>query len=129
VDPASGAEYDVSDEPRVADPVPPDLHRLDQALVDPTRLSIVALLNPAEWVEFGTVSERLDLSPSSLSKQAANLERSGHLAIRKGYVGKRPRTWLQLTDTGRQNLRLHLSALRHLVEQAEDAGRAVREDR
>jgi DNA-binding MarR family transcriptional regulator len=96
-----------------APPEPTD--GLDPVLLDPTRLAITALLSPAGWVEFGVVSQRLALAQPAVSKQAAHLERSGHLAIRKGYVGKRPRTWLTLTPDGRARLERHVEALRRIA--------------
>ncbi len=91
---------------------------IDAVLLDPTRLAITALLSAAEWVEFGTVQQQLTIAQPALSKQAAHLERSGHLAIRKGYVGKRPRTWLRLTPAGRSQLEGHIAALRRIAEHA-----------
>lgn len=35
-----------------------------------------------------------------LSKQVALLERAGYVRVEKGRVGRRPRTWLSLTDEG-----------------------------
>src|ERR1043166_5193283 len=91
---------------------------LDPTLLDPTRLAITAMLSGLEWVEFGVVCDRLDVGQPALSKQAAHLERSGHLSIRKGYVGKRPRTWLMLTPDGRSRLAEHVEALRRIIERA-----------
>jgi Winged helix DNA-binding domain len=36
--------------------------------------------------------------------------------VRKGYVGKRPRTWLSLTAAGRTAFDRHLAALRAIAE-------------
>ena len=38
--------------------------------------------------------------------------------MRKGYVGKRPRTWLNLTDNGRGKLAEHIAALQAIAEKA-----------
>jgi hypothetical protein len=37
---------------------------------------------------------------------------------RKGYVGKRPRTWLSLTPPGREAFDAHVAALQHVVAKA-----------
>lgn len=55
------------------------------------------------------------MSDSVLSKQVAVLEGSGYVSVRKGYVGKRPRTWLKLTPAGRQAFQSHLDALRAIT--------------
>ncbi|HEX3792198.1 MAG TPA: transcriptional regulator [Pseudonocardiaceae bacterium] len=95
---------------------------LDQVLLDPTRLTIVALLAAAEWAEFGFVRDSVKLSDSALSKQVTTLSRNDYVEVRKGYVGKRPRTWLNLSDTGRNALAEHVSALQAIVEKARSDG-------
>ncbi|GAA1137407.1 transcriptional regulator [Kribbella jejuensis] len=97
---------------------------LDPLLLDPTRLSIVALLAGTEWAEFSWVRDSAGLSDSALSKQITNLAGRGYIEIKKGYVGKRPRTWLTLSATGHQVLRAHVAALRQIVEQSQQAGKA-----
>ncbi|WP_116199992.1 winged helix-turn-helix domain-containing protein [Amycolatopsis circi] len=92
---------------------------LDQLLLDPTRLSIVALLSGTEWAEFSWVRDSAGLSDSALSKQITNLAGSGYVEVKKGYVGKRPRTWLNLSDSGHQALRAHVAALNQIVEQSQ----------
>lgn len=91
-------------------------HRLLDALTHPVRFSLVAALNATESVEFGTVRDQLQISDSVLSRQAAQLEELGIVAIRKGYVGKRPRTWLSLTPQGREQWARHLAALQAIAD-------------
>ncbi|MEW2396080.1 transcriptional regulator [Streptomyces sp. NPDC046862] len=93
----------------------------DSALLDPTRLSIVSLLTGVDWAEFGWVRETVGLSPSALSKQVGTLEARGYVEVKKGYVGKRPRTWLNLTQAGRNALEGHVAALRRVVEESQRA--------
>jgi DNA-binding MarR family transcriptional regulator len=95
---------------------------LDQLLLDPTRLAIVSLLVAAEWAEFGFVRDSVKLSDSALSKQVTTLSKHDYVEVRKGYVGKRPRTWLNLTDTGRRHLAEHISALQAIAEKARSDG-------
>ena len=95
---------------------------LDPLLVDPTRLSIVSLLAACEWAEFSYVRDSAAISDSAMSKQAAMLEKNGYLAVKKGYVGKRPRTWLQLSEAGRSKLHNHILALERIVREARSAG-------
>ncbi|MGV9295948.1 MULTISPECIES: winged helix-turn-helix domain-containing protein [Amycolatopsis] len=95
---------------------------LDQLLLDPTRLAIVALLSAAEWAEFGFVRDAVKLSDSALSKQVSTLSKNEYVDVRKGYVGKRPRTWLNLTDSGRDTLAGHLAALQTIAVQARSDG-------
>ena len=91
-------------------------HGVDETLSAPLRLSLVAALARVENAEFGTLRDSLEVSDSQLSKQASALEGVGYVSMRKGYVGKRPRTWLSITPEGRSALATHLSALRAIVE-------------
>ena len=64
------------------------------------------------------VRDALEVSDSTLSKQATALESLGYLKVIKGHVGKRPRTWFALTPHGRTAFAGHLQALRSLAEAA-----------
>lgn len=63
---------------------------IDAAINHPTRLAVVAFLSACDEAEFATVRGSCQVSDSMLSKVASALEGIGYLAIRKGYVGKRP---------------------------------------
>ncbi|WP_344120053.1 transcriptional regulator [Kocuria aegyptia] len=91
-------------------------HRLDELIHAPVRLSIVAALAQVDEAEFAYVRDTVEVSDSVLSKQATQLEAAGYVRIRKGYVGKRPRTWLSLTPAGRTAYTSHLDALRAIAE-------------
>jgi DNA-binding transcriptional ArsR family regulator len=99
---------------------------MDPLLLDPTRLSIVALLAATQWAEFGWVRDSVGLSDSALSKQVTNLTKAEYVEVRKGYVGKRPRTWLNLTEAGHVALQAHVAALHRIVEQSKRTGSAHR---
>lgn len=90
-------------------------HRLDELIHSPVRFSIVAALAGVENAEFAAIREAVDVSDSVLSRQASALEEAGYVKIKKGYVGKRPRTWLSLTPVGRRAFEGHLAALREIA--------------
>jgi DNA-binding MarR family transcriptional regulator len=89
---------------------------LDVRLLDPTRLSLVAVLASTAWAEFPFVRDSVGLTDSALSKQVRTLEAAGYVTIKKGYIGKRPRTWLQLSAAGRHALRDHVAALQRIAQ-------------
>jgi len=97
-------------------------HRLDPLIHAPIRLSIVAFLAEVDQAEFGLVRESVELTAPALSKQVSMLEEAGYVKVEKGYVGKRPRTWLSLTPAGRGAMRQHLDALRAIAGDG-DGGR------
>ena len=76
---------------------------------------LVAALAATDEAEFAAVRDAVQISDSALSKAVTALEQADYVHVRKGYVGKRPRTWLKLTPTGRDALRDHLAALRAIA--------------
>ncbi|MGC2977424.1 MULTISPECIES: winged helix-turn-helix domain-containing protein [unclassified Brevibacterium] len=102
-----------------ADDTIPDLGdslaRIDPGLGNPTRLGIVASLKNRDRAEFRLLRDSLGVSDSVLSRHITALESTGMVAVKKGYVGKRPRTWVSITDEGTRRLDAHVQALRELA--------------
>lgn len=94
-------------------------HGIVDELTAPVRLSIIAALVRVDSAEFHTVRDSLEVSDSVLSKQVAALEAAGFVSVVKGYVGKRPRTWLAATAEGKAALAAHLAALRAIIDGVE----------
>ncbi|MFM9616119.1 winged helix-turn-helix domain-containing protein [Streptomyces niveiscabiei] len=92
--------------------------RLDPTVQHPTRLALAAFLSGCLEADFRTTRDALSLSDSALSKTVSALEAADYVKARKGFVGKRPRTWLSLTPEGRTRLEAHLEALQHIAAQA-----------
>lgn len=89
---------------------------LNEQLAHPIRLSLVAALSSVDEADFASLRDFLQISDSALSRRASQLEDAGLVAIRKGYVGKRPRTWLSLTSAGRQAWKAHLAAIKAIAK-------------
>ncbi|MFF4356319.1 winged helix-turn-helix domain-containing protein [Streptomyces sp. NPDC001604] len=96
--------------------------QLDATVQHPTRLAVVAFLSGCAEADFKTVRDSLEMSDSALSKTVSALEAVGYVKVRKGFVGKRPRTWVSLTADGRTRLAGHVKALQHIAEQAQSQG-------
>ncbi len=94
----------------------------DPVVHAPARLGIMALLAATEWADFKFIRDSGGLSDSTLSKQLSVLEEAGYIEVRKGFVGKRPRTWVKLSASGRAAFQAHVAALQEIVERA---GKAV----
>lgn len=75
------------------------------------RLAICALLQGTEWADFATIRDAVGAADSVISKHSRTLEDAGYLEVRKGAVGRRPRTWFRLTPAGRAALEGHLAWL------------------
>jgi DNA-binding MarR family transcriptional regulator len=79
------------------------------------RLGILTIAAESKQVEFGYLREVLDLTGGNLSRHITVLDEAGLLEVHKGYEGKRPRTWVSITDAGRRALADEIAALRALV--------------
>jgi DNA-binding MarR family transcriptional regulator len=93
--------------------------RFDELIHPSTRLSIVALLASADWIEFGYVRDQLGLSDSALSKQFSTLEEAGYLTIERRVSDRRRRVQVRLSPEGRAAFDGHVAALRAVVAMAE----------
>nr|WP_042185581.1 transcriptional regulator [Kibdelosporangium sp. MJ126-NF4]CEL16760.1 hypothetical protein [Kibdelosporangium sp. MJ126-NF4]CTQ92010.1 hypothetical protein [Kibdelosporangium sp. MJ126-NF4] len=83
------------------------------------RLGILTIAAESERVEFSYLREALDLTGGNLSRHITVLNEAGLLDIEKGYEGRRPRTWVSITETGRTALATEIAALRALVARHE----------
>jgi DNA-binding MarR family transcriptional regulator len=95
--------------------------RFDELIHPSTRLSIVALLASADWMDFAYVRDRLGMSDSALSKQFATLEDAGYVTIERPVSDRRRRVRVSLTPAGRDAFAGHVAALRAVIATAEAA--------
>lgn len=79
------------------------------------RLQLCALLADVDAVDFPTARQTLGISESSLSKQVKRLSEEGYIEVSKRPHGVRTRTWLSLTNEGREAYLSHLAELRRIV--------------
>lgn len=82
----------------------------------PNRLQICSLLAPLEDAEFQLIRDQLGISDSVLSKHLKQLEDAGYVKQRKEKVNGRQRTWLYLTNAGRNAFKGHVAELKRIVE-------------
>ncbi|HLT96059.1 MAG TPA: transcriptional regulator [Acidimicrobiia bacterium] len=93
-------------------------HRLDELIHTPVRLSIMAALAAAESIDFRRLRDLVEVSDSLLSKHLTVLEDAGYVDVQKGYEGKRPRTWLSLSERGRSAYDDYLRVLSSITRSA-----------
>ncbi|WP_094770464.1 winged helix-turn-helix domain-containing protein [Microbacterium gorillae] len=93
-------------------------HGLDPALQTPVRFSLLAALGTDRELDFATLRDFLETDDSSVSKAVTALESAGYVAVTKGYVGNRPRTWVRATAAGRRAFAAHVTALQAIAAAA-----------
>jgi len=98
--------------------------QFDELIHPSTRLSIVALLASADWVDFGFARDSLRLSDSALSKQFSTLEDAGYVAVERTRSDRRSRVRVRLTPAGRAAFDGHVAALRAVLATANGDGLA-----
>ncbi|PJJ45668.1 transcriptional regulator [Glutamicibacter mysorens] len=89
--------------------------RLDDDFSNPVRLSLVGSLQAVDEADVKSLKEAIGISDSVLSRHLSALETGGYVQIKKGYVGKRPRTWAKLTSSGQEAFAQHVQALKEIT--------------
>ena len=88
---------------------------LDETVHQRHRLGILTITAEAKSADFGYLRDALELTPGNLSRHLTVLEEAGLIQVTKGYEGRRPRTWVQITSEGRSALSSELAALTELL--------------
>ncbi len=95
--------------------------RLDDVVHQRVRLGLLSVLAEVERADFTFLRDRLGLSDGNLSRHLQVLEEAGFVEIHKVFEGRRPRTWVTATRTGRQAFLAELQALSDLVRSHADS--------
>ncbi len=77
-----------------------DLLTLNRTIHEPARLVILAILYAAESADFLYLLKETELTRGNLSSHLTKLEKAGYVQVEKMFVGKTPRTVMQLTALG-----------------------------
>jgi DNA-binding MarR family transcriptional regulator len=89
---------------------------LDDVVHQRVRLGILTIAHQARHVEFGFLRTTLELTAGNLGQHLTVLEKAGLITVEKGYEGRRPRTWINLTPTGHQALQDEVTYLKRLIQ-------------
>ncbi|MFI8829145.1 winged helix-turn-helix domain-containing protein [Streptomyces sp. NPDC053431] len=92
---------------------------LDDVVHQRTRLGLLAVLYETREADFGYLKSLLELTDGNLGRHLEVLALQGLVLIKKGYQGKRPRTWVQITRHGRAAFTAEMSTLKELVRRFE----------
>lgn len=81
-----------------------DLARLDRMIHEPARLAITTALASCDGADFLFLQNLTGLTKGNLSSHLSRLEKAEIVLVQKGFDGKVPRTWIELTPRGREIL-------------------------
>ncbi|MEV4496083.1 transcriptional regulator [Micromonospora arborensis] len=90
------------------------------------RLGILTIAAEAERVEVAYLRDALELTAGNLSRHLAVLEEADLIQIERGYHGRRPKTWIRITQQGQTALTAEINALRELLQRHNRLGSASR---
>ena len=92
------------------------IQNLNKAFENRVRLGIMSVLMVNDWVDFNTLKELLDTTDGNLASHLKALEEKALIRMKKQFVGRKPKTSYQATDTGKAEFRQHLDALEKLLK-------------
>lgn len=93
----------------------------DDVIHQPIRLRIMAALEAGgEPIDFSRLKDISGATDGNLGAHLATLERAGYVRIAKEPIGRRSRTVVHLTVSGRSAFRAHLDFLRAILDAAKD---------
>ncbi|HEY2752120.1 transcriptional regulator [Phenylobacterium sp.] len=92
-----------------------DIGKIDDVIHGRLRLGVMAYLVNVEVADFNELKTLLDVTQGNLSVQLRKLEDANYVTIEKGYLGRKPRTRVRMTATGRKAFAVYLEALGKLI--------------
>ena len=93
------------------------IDKLNKSFENRVRLGIMSALMVNESVDFLTLKELLDVTDGNLASHITALEKIDYIAIKKEFVGKKPKTSYVATSLGKKEFHQHLNALEKLLKQ------------
>jgi DNA-binding MarR family transcriptional regulator len=91
-----------------------------------SRLAICAVLYELSQANFNTIRDLTGLSDGNLSQHLRLLEDAGIVLIEKGFVRRRPRTTVSLTDEGVAAFEAEIETLRAFIKTIDNASSSKR---
>lgn len=88
---------------------------LDDVVHQRIRLAVLAVLAETRRADFTFLRDRLGTTDGNLSRHLQVLADAGLVLIRKGFEGKRSRTWVSATGRGLKALTSEMAALKEIV--------------
>ena len=103
----------------MTDPAPADgrhpVEGLDEVVHQRARLGILAVLVEAGRADFSYLKGALGLTDGNLSRHLQVLDDAALVQVDKTFDGRRPRTWVSITKSGRKALAAEVAALRDII--------------
>lgn len=92
-----------------------DIEAIDEVIHGRVRLGVMAYLSTVGSADFNELKAKLQATDGNLSVHLRKLEDAGYVAVEKAFVGRKPRTTVTLSDSGRSAFVRYLDAMQKLV--------------
>ena len=89
----------------------------DPLLHQNIRSKLISLLIGNEELPFGVLKKMLEVTDGNLSSHLKKLEAKEYVKIDKSFEGKRPKTVISITQTGREAFKNYIKELKKFVEE------------
>ena len=89
---------------------------LQKAFDHRVRLGIMSILMVNDWVDFTTLRDTLEVTDGNLASHLRALEKLNYIALRKEFVGRKPKSSYQATTIGRKAFNDHLDNLERILK-------------
>ena len=92
--------------------------QLDNIIHQPIRLRIMSsliALESSEQVDFVYLRKILNVTDGNLGAHLAKLENTGYVRIDKTFIARKPRTFINATDKGRDAFNEHIMTLKKII--------------
>lgn len=91
------------------------LQELDHLIHSRIRLSIMSILISVKEADFNYLKETIGTTDGNLSTHLTKLEEGGYVLIKKGFVGKKPRTRFSITSLGRDAFQNYVQTIERYI--------------
>ena len=95
---------------------------LDAIIHQPIRLQIMAALvalGHGDQVDFNYLKDLLGVTDGNLGAHLLKLEEANYIIMEKSFVGRKPRTFVVVSDKGRAAFKEHVTALQAILGPAQ----------
>jgi len=81
---------------------------VDKLIHEPARIAILAILSVVDEADFIYLMNETEMTQGNLSSHISKLENVAYINVEKKFIGKRPKTLLSITETGRKEFENYL---------------------
>jgi len=94
------------------------LANLNKAFDNKVRLGIMAALMANADMDFTSLKELLSVTDGNLASHLKALEKENYINVTKQFIGRKPNTKYEATQSGRKAFQEHIDALEKLISGA-----------